>query len=141
MARARGGKAGDDEPAGALHPVARSLVPCLRSRHRQPLDLRPGVGDVRLELRERPPDERAQPALREAFGERIDRREAIEVDEVLLPALRRLPFPGWSIVRGLSESGLPKTTTSSPVAKYFSMYGRFHHRQCSRAVPSSRISS
>ena len=45
------------------------------------------------------------------------------------------------MVRGLRSTGLPNTITSSPTAKYFSMNGRFHHRQCSRAVPSSRISS
>src|SRR2546422_6677700 len=45
------------------------------------------------------------------------------------------------MMRGLSEASFPKTTTPSPTAKYFSINGRFHHRQCSRPVPSSRMSS
>ena len=48
---------------------------------------------------------------------------------------------GWSMVRGLVSTSLPNTNTSSPTAKYFSMNGRFHQRQCSRAVPSSRMNS
>ena len=34
-------------------------------------------------MSQRPPDERAQPALRQTLGERINRRQAVEVDEVL----------------------------------------------------------
>ena len=45
------------------------------------------------------------------------------------------------MVRGRTELGLPKTITSSPTRKNFSMNGRFHQRQCSRAVPSSRMNS
>ena len=75
---------------GALAPVR---VPCVTrtlsrgSARRRPGHLRPGVRDVPLVLGEGPPDERAQPALGEPLGERVDGREPAEVNEVLLPSL------------------------------------------------------
>ena len=43
--------------------------------------------DLRLELLERPPDQPAQPALRQPLGERINRRDAVEVDGDFLAGL------------------------------------------------------
>ncbi len=45
---------------------------------------RPGLANPAFELPERPPDQRAEPALRHALSQRVNRGEAIEVDEVLL---------------------------------------------------------
>ena len=41
---------------------------------------------------QRPPDESAQPPLRQAFGERIDRRNAVDVDETFLAAFDDFGF-------------------------------------------------
>jgi len=45
---------------------------------------RPGRANRVRELPERPPDQRAQPALRQPLGQRVDGGEAVKVDEVLL---------------------------------------------------------
>ncbi len=44
------------------------------------LQARPRLGDERTELLKRSPDERAQPALRQPFRARVNRRDAVEVD-------------------------------------------------------------
>ena len=44
-------------------------------------------GNMFLETRQRPPDQPAHETLRQALGERIDRRDAIDVDQKLLAAI------------------------------------------------------
>src|ERR1039458_10386370 len=48
--------------------------------------------DLRFESFQRPPNQPAQPALRQTLGERIHRRNAVDVDETLLAAFDDLGF-------------------------------------------------
>ena len=50
------------------------------------------IANLRFKSFQRPPDQSAQPALRQAFGERIHRRDAVDVDETLLAALDDFGF-------------------------------------------------
>ena len=63
---------------------ARSEAPCLLCR--------PRLGDVPLDFFQRAPDQPAQPALRQALGERIHRCDAVEVDETFLAAFDDFGF-------------------------------------------------
>ena len=57
------------------------------------------------------------------------------------PSASTISVSGWSIVRGLRESSLPWTKTSSPTRNFSASHGTFHQRQWSRPVPSSRMNS
>ena len=52
----------------------------------------PLKGHLRFELLERPPNEGPQPPLRQAFGQRINGREAIDVNEVFVARFDNLRF-------------------------------------------------
>ena len=56
------------------------------------LQLRPRLGDVFFEPGERSPDQRPEPALGQALGERVNRGQAVKVDEVLLAVLDDFRF-------------------------------------------------
>ncbi len=60
----------------------------IRAR-REKFQIRRGLrfGDFFFKIFQRPPDESAQPALRQAFRQRINRRNAVDVDETFLAAL------------------------------------------------------
>jgi len=51
------------------------------------LQLRPRLGDSAFKFFQRSPDESAQPALRQTFRQRINWRDAVDVDETFLAAL------------------------------------------------------
>ena len=51
-----------------------------------------GIGDLALKLIQRPPDKRAQPALRQPFGERVNGSQAAEVDDRVLAVFHDFRF-------------------------------------------------
>ena len=68
-------------------PAGRSRTVC-----RSPDQSRPRLDDLRLVCFEHAPDQRAQPPLRQPFGQRIDRHDAIEMDEVFFTRLDQFRF-------------------------------------------------
>ena len=95
----------------------------------QPGGLGQGIGDLTLKLIQRPPDKRAQPALGQPFGERVNGSQAAEVDDRVLAVFHDFRF---RMVHGARLELHRLAEDDHFIA---------HQRQCSRAVPSSRISS
>src|SRR5262245_50670058 len=52
----------------------------------------PRLKNLRFNLVQRAPNQRAQPALRQAFGERINRSESAEMDEIFFAGLHHFCF-------------------------------------------------